>query len=170
MNLVSGSEVLVLMEKVRANPIVYRKLLLCAPFISHKLLLHIAGFSRRVPVSTIVFTSPETAQELSAVNLSGPIRIVSVRRIHAKVYIACGKDDRNSLAIMGSFNLTHFGLARNFELGIKITGADCQERNLIKRAEQTLTTILLKKERCNENNQRFLLYEGRFPDLSLGTG
>lgn len=145
MNLVSGNEVLGLMEKVRSRPIAYRLLFLCAPFISHKLLLHIAGFGRRVPVSTTVITNPGTAQELSTVSLSGPLRIASVPGFHAKVYIACGRDDHDSVAIIGSFNLTNFGLARNFELGVQITGVDCQERNIIKRVEQTLTRILLKR-------------------------
>jgi len=145
MNLVSGSEVLGLMEKVRANPIVYRKLLLCAPFISHSLLLHSAGFSQRVPVLTTVLTTPGTALELSTVSLSGSLEIASVPGFHAKVYIACGKDDRDSAAIIGSFNLTNSGLNRNFEIGIQVTGADCRERDLIKRLEQRLTRILLKK-------------------------
>ncbi len=122
MNLVSADEVLGLMKKVRSERGAYRLLLLCAPFISQKFLLHITGLARRVPVSTIVLTNPETAQELSAVSLSGPLKVVSVPGIHAKVYIACGKDDRDSLAIIGSFNLTHFGLTRNFELGIIILG------------------------------------------------
>ena len=145
MNLVSGNEVLGLMEKVRSEHGAYRLLLLCAPFISSKLLLHVAGFGRHVPVLTTVLTIPKTAQELLAVNLSGPFRIASIPGFHAKVYIACGKDDRDSVAIIGSFNLTHFGLNRNYELGVQISGTDSNERSLIKGAEQTLKRILLRK-------------------------
>lgn len=145
MKLVSGNEVLGLMQRVRAEPRAYRQIFLCAPFISPNLLLHITGFGRRVPVSTTVLTNPGTAVELSAVRLAGPFEVTPIPGFHAKIYIACGKEERDSVAIIGSFNFTDFGLNRNFEMGVQITGADCQERDLIKRVEQRLTRILPKK-------------------------
>lgn len=91
-----------------------------------------------------IITNEVTAESLKVQlgPLDGKIRITACKDLHAKVYVACGVDERDSVALIGSFNLTNGALHKNVELGIKLTGSKEEERRLISELERCFTGLV----------------------------
>jgi hypothetical protein len=121
----------------------YRRLVICAPFISEELLRKKAAPTGVVKLPTIVITRPETASRLIPICRSwrGPISIASLPNLHANVYLACGKDERDTVAMLGSFNLTVAAMDVNFELGARLTGRSPEYRHQLLELERTLLRL-----------------------------
>jgi len=118
---------------------------LCAPFISMDFLYEKLGRRSLAHVPTVIITRPDTVpvilKELNA--WRGPLALGSVPNLHAKVYLACGRDERDSVAVIGSFNLTVAALDTNLELGVRFTGHTLEGR----RAIRVLETRLMRMAR-----------------------
>lgn len=143
MTLINARMILSLIHLALCTPQSYRRLLLCSPFISETLVLTkivSKGFAR-LPI--LIITRPETARRIEA-NIEN-LFVVTVPNLHAKVYIACGKDDRDSIAIIGSFNMTNAAIDENIEIGIKLVGSSQDDRNIITKLENKLLWIAQKK-------------------------
>jgi phosphatidylserine/phosphatidylglycerophosphate/cardiolipin synthase-like enzyme len=67
------------------------------------------------------------------------------------VYVASGEYYRNSLALIGSFNLTVSGLHENIEMGLLLTGAEVVDRELIQKMELKLTQIATNGRKVSGN-------------------
>ena len=107
----------------------HRRLILSAAFISANFLC--AKLGRSVTqVPTVIITRPDTIplilQELKT--WRGLLALGSVANLHAKVYLACGRDERDSVALVGSFNLTAAALNTNVEIGIRFAATRMDAR------------------------------------------
>ena len=143
MKLTNTRMVFGLVHRALSTPQSYRRLLLCSPFISESLLLTkilSKGFPR-LPI--LIITRLETARRIVANKEN--LFIVAVPNLHAKVYIACGKDERDSIAIIGSFNMTTAAIDENIEIGIKLVGSNQDNRNIITKLENKLLCIAHKQ-------------------------
>jgi HKD family nuclease len=147
MKLSNTQEILGLIHLVNRTPQSYRQLIICAPFISEDLLSNKVAPNGILRVPTMIITSPNTAQQLFSLckEWKGHFMIVSVKSLHAKVYLACGRDERDSVAILGSFNLTNSALNGNYELGLRFVGNSHELRKLISKIENKLILMIQKK-------------------------
>ena len=129
-----------LLRHVGRTPQSYRRLLLCAPFISEGVLCRGIAPNSTVRVPTLVITRPGTARRLLSAcrKLKGAVAVASLPNLHAKVYLACGTDERDSVALIGSFNLTAAALGLNYELGVCIRGSSPELRRQIGELERRL--------------------------------
>lgn len=143
MKLSDGQGIVSLIRLVSRTPQSYRRLILCAPFISEGLLKSKIAHDGILRIPTLVITRPETARSLVSLGKSwkGPIEIAFIRNLHAKVYIACGKQEDDSVAVIGSFNLTAAALESNFELGLRLVGNSPQFRQIIFALESQLIAM-----------------------------
>lgn len=138
MELVMGSSILPLLERVSHVPECFREVLVCTPYLDEatiSLLASIALSARRAQCGFQLVTRSDPARRLLA-RMPGPIgrwqHIIRVRRrLHAKVYMALARRPRESEAIITSANLTLDGLETNDELGIMISGGTEVERLLL---------------------------------------
>lgn len=138
MEVVRGSAVSDLLERVRRNPAGYREVVFCAPFVDESSAAEIrdamlAALKHRCAFRLI--TRSGSARSVLA-KLPSPShlwsRAVQVNdRLHAKVYLALARVNRESEAIVTSANLTKHGRKLNEELGIRITGRTELERHLL---------------------------------------
>lgn len=129
---------------VNKTPQCFRRFVVCAPFVSWEVLVGHIMPGGKARVSIDIITNEETAENLKEKlgHKAGKIRITARKDLHAKVYVACGVDARDSVALIGSFNLTHGALHKNLELGIKLTGNKEEERRLISELERGFTGLV----------------------------
>lgn len=140
MRLINSQDVERLIHLALRSPHSYRKLLLCAPFISEDVLRRNVAPGGKVGLPTVVVTHPETAGQLipSCRAVKGPLSFATIPNLHAKVYIACGRDERDSVALVGSFNLTAAALGENYELGVRFSGGPAAQRRQIIELERKI--------------------------------
>lgn len=140
MKITNSQEIERLIRLAHRTPHNYRRLLLCAPFISEDVLRRKIAPSGVVRLPTTIITRPDTARQLLPFCSSwkGPLTIASLHNLHAKVYLVCGKDERDSVVLIGSFNFTGAALDENFELGVCFTGSDSERRRQISEVERVL--------------------------------
>ncbi len=147
MKLSNTQEILGLIHLVSRTPQSYRRLIICTPFISEDLLCNKIAPNGIVRVSTLIITSPKVSQHLFPLckEWKGSITIAPIPSLHAKVYLACGRDERDSVAILGSFNLTNAALTENYELGLRFAGNSPELRKLISKMENKLILMTQRK-------------------------
>jgi hypothetical protein len=140
MRLTNSRDIEKLIRLALRAPQSYRRLLLCAPFITGDVLRRNVAPGGIVRLPTVVVTRPETAGQLipACRALKGPLSFATLPNLHAKIYIACGKDERDSVALVGSFNLTAAALGENYELGVRFSGGATEQRRQIIELERNL--------------------------------
>ena len=143
MKLTNAQEILGLIHLVLGSPQSYRRLIICTPFISESLLTILIGRKWNVNVPLLILTHPNSVKKLPRrfQQRENPITIVAISNLHAKVYLGCGKEERDSVAVLGSFNFTKTALHSNFELGIRFSGKTPQLKHLIVTLERRLMTL-----------------------------
>jgi phosphatidylserine/phosphatidylglycerophosphate/cardiolipin synthase-like enzyme len=143
MKIASNKDILGLFSMVNRTPHAYRRLIVCAPFISPDLLYNKIAINGDVRVPTIVITTPDTACKFSLLNqkISKRFTIRKVLNLHAKIYLACGISSSDSIAIIGSYNFTMSALYKNFELGIRLGATLPQTHRIILCLEKKLLSI-----------------------------
>lgn len=143
MKLVSAHGILDLLRLANRTPQSYRQVIICSPFISESLLVSKIAPNRNVQIPTVIITRPSTAHQLALEPIKGhgQLIIVSIPNLHAKVYAACGRDDRDSVAILGSFNATTAALGENLELGVQFAGNSPESRRFLITLEDKLLGI-----------------------------
>jgi hypothetical protein len=120
----------------------YRHLIVCAPFVSDRLLFSKVAPNGAALIPTIVITRPEMARLLSMqIGSRRALALGYIPNLHAKVYIACGKADEDSVALVGSFNMTVAAINENFELGIRLTANTPERSRLIRAIENRLLSM-----------------------------
>ncbi len=122
----TGSDVGGLLERLIAHPERYAEVVLCTPFIDAEMiprLVRLSERARRSNLAATVITSPASAAALRTRLSGNPASwrglIAECERLHAKVYLALGRQGDMSEAIVTSANLTLAGVSRNIELGVR---------------------------------------------------
>ena len=116
---------------------------MCAPFISSVFIRNLLTRHGTLPVPTLIITHPKTAMSLGVPKngLDVRIHLRSIPSLHAKVYMACGWDERDSVVVMGSHNMTTAAVNTNFEIGIRLVGTEPRAQRLILHLENRLVRI-----------------------------
>jgi hypothetical protein len=141
MKLATARDFLRLFHMVGRAPFNYRRLIICSPYVSPELLTLLLTPNLRVKVPALVITNTDTIGALPNNAFSGCFALEVVKNLHAKAYVACGTDVRNSIAIIGSFKLTKAAIATNLEIGVWLQGRSQAERQLIELLENILTKM-----------------------------
>jgi len=143
MKITNNRDILGLFSMVNRTPHAYRRLVVCAPFISPELVYSKITVNGKVRVPTIVITRPETVCKFSLLNqdILEQLTLKKVSNLHAKIYMACGISSSDSIAIVGSYNLTMSALYVNFEIGIRLVATLPKERRIITSLEEKLLNI-----------------------------
>lgn len=136
--LCEGNAVARLLDRVVARPGDWRQVDLCAPFIDGAAIPRLISLALDGPGAGCglrVITSVGCAKLLCSL-LPGPARhwrrvIMARSGLHAKAYLAVGRDRRTSEAIVTSANLTAGGLASNLELGVRATSSTDAGRRMV---------------------------------------
>jgi|ETNmetMinimDraft_13_1059891.scaffolds.fasta_scaffold37523_2 HKD family nuclease len=155
MELSNAQGILGLIHLASRTPQSYRRIIICTPFISEDLLCNKIAPNGIVRVPTLIITCPKAAQNLFPLckEWKGSFMITSIPSLHAKVYLACGRDERDSVAILGSFNLTNAALNGNYELGLRFVGNSPEVRKLISKMESKL--ILMTQRKLYEGGKQW---------------
>jgi hypothetical protein len=136
----NAQEVLGVIRLACRTPQSYRRVILCAPFISANFLRTRLGRRSMACVPSVIITRSETVplvlKELQS--WRGHFAVGSIPNLHAKVYLACGRDEVDSVAVIGSFNLTVAALDTNVEFGVRFAGDTPERRRAIKVLETKL--------------------------------
>lgn len=140
MRVVNAQDVLGLIRRACRTPQSYRRVILCAPFISANFLRTRLGRRSMARVPAVIITRPETVPLVLTELKSwrGCFAVASIPNLHAKVYLACGRDEFDSVALIGSFNLTVAALNTNMEVGVRFIGDTSERRRAIKELETRL--------------------------------
>lgn len=143
MKLCDARETLKLLHLVNRTPQSYRQVVVCAPYIREDLFLSEVTPGRKAIVPTIILTIPDTASRLAIKSqlISGPLIIKSSADLHAKVYLLCGKDRKDSQAIIGSSNLTQKSISANLEISLRLSGRIRDEQAIIDALERKLLSL-----------------------------
>ena len=129
-----GADVIRLLERVAQCPERYFELTICSPFIGEPLLktiIRLAERTRRVGCVLRVVTSRACAGAIARHAPQTAPFVIPRQRLHAKVYIAIGRRDTESEAIVTSANLTPGGTVHNVELGIRAVSKTDAGRRLL---------------------------------------
>lgn len=142
MKIGDSREIFSLLRLATFTPQSYRRLIVCAPFISNSVLLSHIFRNGAALLPTVIITHPETAKHLAMTFQNyKDLTLGAIPRLHAKIYIACGIVDEDSIALIGSFNMTMAALNGNFELGVRVTACSSQHRRLIRSIENRLLSM-----------------------------
>jgi hypothetical protein len=120
-----GGEVLRLLDRVALQTELYRQLIVCSPYVDEAMcsrLAHIAVRVDREGSHLSILTTPNTVNNtMRSHNLRtrGRVRVTGLPGLHAKFYLAIGRDSRMTEAILTSANCTLAGTTANVELGIR---------------------------------------------------
>jgi len=129
----TGSDVAVLLARVRQSASQFSEVTLCSPFIGEReaklvvrLVLEAPQSGCRVRVITSKAAGILLREMLPVIPFSARRSIVVRDGLHAKFYLAVSRRPRSSEVIVTSANLTSAGLGINLELGVRANN-DCDE-------------------------------------------
>jgi phosphatidylserine/phosphatidylglycerophosphate/cardiolipin synthase-like enzyme len=139
----TGSEITTLMDRVESRALRYREIIICAPYIDAFMAARIRALwisVKRHRCIVRVITSASSADSVrtadDALGRRGDLVVRS--RLHAKVYLAIGRESGATEAIITSANLTRAGTGRNIEFGVRIDGTSNEGRNLLRQVQKFL--------------------------------
>ena len=133
----SASDVARLLGRVRSRADKYSDLLLCSPFMDDDT-ISLVGLVAEATSSARCRLEIITAQQavdrvkaLLAPLVDRQIRLIGCPRLHAKFYVAIGRSEEHTEAIITSANLTAAGLTSNIELGVRIAATTPHGRTML---------------------------------------
>lgn len=135
--LVDGSAVRELLEQTLREPLAFRRIIVCSPFIEGAgidFLQQLYHASQRIGGPMVrVITSPRTAGTLKySFGSRSPQFLVRERPyLHAKIYLRRGRNPLRDAAIVTSANFTTAGLYDNDEIGVSMLGFKNEMRPFI---------------------------------------
>lgn len=154
MRLVDAGGMAKFLNQVLSTPYNYKRIVICAPFISCDIVDTIAHSVKFTKLPVLILTLPETAIMLRSEcdELPMPVSIIGHPLLHAKMYFASGEHNQNSLALIGSFNLTVSALHDNVEAGVLLAGTDDVGRKMIRDVETFLKRIASNGRKAYRND------------------
>lgn len=140
-----------LLARVRARVDQYSDLVLCSPFIGDDVLSTLRGLAHCAPESGCgmeIITAAHTFDRVMACAGSGGwqrTRVIGRPHLHAKFYLAVGRRDELTEAIVTSANLTTAGLSSNIELGVRITPTTSPGRTLLDQIDRFARRLTINR-------------------------
>jgi hypothetical protein len=125
-SIVGGGEVQRLLDRVALRAGLYRQLIVCSPYMDGPMCIRLAQLAALIErershlsiiTTPVTITNTVAAQDLRT---EGRIRVTGLPGLHAKFYLAVGRDARLTEAILTSANCTLAGTTGNIELGIRM--------------------------------------------------
>lgn len=150
-----GKELDRFLYSLQVEPSRYSQVIICSPFIDKGLYERISRFAeiaRRMGCGVRLITGiggvPAGLKTWPGKNQIGARTLVTLRRLHAKVYLAIGRERRSSWAVVTSANLTDAGLNKNIELGLLIRATSSDGAHVIDEIRRFLEKLAMAtKER-----------------------
>jgi PLD-like domain len=113
---------------IESVPSRYAQVVICSPFIdmaTSSRIGCIAQLARRAGCGLRIITSVDSNTSSDIASISGRKQVgsralVVLPHLHAKVYLAIGRNFRDSWVMVTSANATEAGLRRNIELGLLV--------------------------------------------------
>lgn len=143
-----------LLEALKASPSRYAQVVVCSPFIDQHTMARLIGFAiraRQHDCGVRLITTGESrslAAGWPGKDQVGTRNIVSVPHLHAKVYLAIGRNRRDSWVAVSSANLTQAGLGKNVELGLLARATSPEGAQIVEQARCFLERLAINtKER-----------------------
>jgi HKD family nuclease len=133
----SALDVARLLGRVRSRADKYSDLLLCSPFIDDEtiaLVGLVAEAASNARCRLEIITAQQAVDRVKALLTpveDRQIRLIGCPRLHAKFYVAVGRREEHTEAIITSTNLTAAGLTRNIELGVRIAATTPHGRTML---------------------------------------
>jgi hypothetical protein len=128
-SITDGGEVLRLLDRMALQTERYRQLIVCSPYMDEAMcdrLAHLAARADRERSHLSIITTPNTIASTTNsrdLRTRGRLRVTGVPGLHAKFYLAIGRDARLTEAILTSANCTLAGTTANIELGIRMAAS-----------------------------------------------
>lgn len=148
-SITGGSEVQRLLDRVALRAGLYRRLIVCSPYVDQLMctrLAHLAARVDRERSHLSIITTPDTVRNtVTAYDLrtEGRIRVTGIPGLHAKFYLAVGRDARLTEAILTSANCTMAGTSANIELGIRVAASTPSGARLIEEIDRFSRRIIV---------------------------
>jgi hypothetical protein len=125
-SIAGGGEVQRLLDRVALQAGLYRQVIVCSPYMDEPMCSRLAQLAARIDRERShlsIITRPDTITntvEAQHLRTEGRIRVTGLPGLHAKFYLAVGRDARLTEAILTSANCTLAGTTGNIELGIRM--------------------------------------------------
>ena len=138
----SGRDVLRMLDRIAEGIGRYHQLTICSPFVDERMLdrlEHLISRSERARAHLLIVTTPAmlpTRLTAAALRARGSVRIAQLAALHAKFYLAIGRDFASTEAIVTSANLTVAGTSTNIELGFRITASTEADARILKELDR----------------------------------
>lgn len=136
------------LQSLETEPSLYSQVVICSPFVDRRLckrLTHFAETARKVGCGVRLITKGGEVPALLPMwpgrNQRGVKTLVAIPRLHAKVYLAVGRDRQNSWAVVTSANLTEAGLRKNIELGLLVRAASSDGARIVEQVRRFLESL-----------------------------
>jgi phosphatidylserine/phosphatidylglycerophosphate/cardiolipin synthase-like enzyme len=137
-------------EGIESAPSRYSQVIICSPYIDEELQTRIALFAVvaqksgcAVRIITKVSELPSTLKAWPERNHFGPRSLIAVPQLHAKVYLALGRDRRDSQVMVTSANLTEAGLSKNIEFGLLVHASSLEGARIVEEVRRFLESLVL---------------------------
>ena len=143
-----GSEVLRLLDRVTLQTGLYRQLIVCSPYLDATMCDRLADLAARVDRERShlsIITTPSTitnTMNTRDLRTHGRIRVTGLPGLHAKFYLAIGRDARLTEAILTSANCTVAGTTANIELGIRMAASTPSSARIIEDIDRFARRIM----------------------------
>lgn len=147
-NITGGSEVRRLLDRVALQAGLYRQLIVCSPYMDEAMcgrLARLAARADRERSHLSIITTPDTIANIVGAHdlrTGGRIRVTGLSGLHAKFYLAVGRDPRLTEAILTSANCTLAGTSANIELGIRMAASTSSGARLIEDIDRFARRII----------------------------
>jgi hypothetical protein len=148
-SITGGGEVLRLLDRVALQTGLYRHVIVCSPYLDEPMCSRLAHLATRVDREhshLSIITTPSTITNTVSprdLRTQGRIRVTGLPGLHAKFYVAIGRDARLTEAILTSANCTVAGTTANIELGIRIAASTPSDARIIEDIDRFARRIMV---------------------------
>jgi phosphatidylserine/phosphatidylglycerophosphate/cardiolipin synthase-like enzyme len=144
------------LRRIEAAPSRYAQIIICSPFIdlvTSRRIDCLAQSAFRAGCGVRIITAPNSNTDLRMASLPGRDQVgnrnfVILPHLHAKVYLAIGRNFRDSWVTVTSANATEAGLKRNIELGLLVRATSPEGARTVEQVRHFLEKLArVPKER-----------------------
>jgi len=144
-----GADIDRVLRLIEYMPSRYAQIVICSPFIdttTGNRIQSLAQSARRAGCGVRIITSADSNANSHIASMPGRGQVGSrvfaaLPHLHAKVYLAIGREFRDSWAIVTSANATEAGLSRNIELGLLVRAVSPEGARTVEQVRHFLENL-----------------------------
>jgi len=137
------------LQSIESAPFRYSQVVICSPYIDTQLqtwmtrfAVAAGNFGCAVRIITKVSEIPAILKFWPERSYFGPRSLITVSQLHAKVYLALGRERRDSQVMVTSANLTEAGLSKNIELGLLVHASSFEGARIVEEIRRFLESLV----------------------------